>query len=53
MSVVGCKIDVSRKEKLMYFCDIDDTYQEHSYCVECGELVCIACHTAYGCPEDH
>lgn len=35
----------------MYFCDIDDNYQEHAHCVECGELVCMACHEAYGCPE--
>lgn len=35
----------------MYFCELDDNWTEHEFCVECGEQVCTLCHEAYGCLE--
>lgn len=33
-------------------CEICSNPTQHSYCVECGEPVCVICHEAYGCPEN-
>ena len=33
-------------------CEICDNAVEFEYCVECGEPVCVICHTEYGCPEN-
>ena len=32
-------------------CEICDNPTEHEDCAECGEPVCVICHTEYGCPE--
>ncbi len=37
----------------MRFCEIDSNVVEFDWCVECGEDVCVGCHNAYGCPENH
>lgn len=34
------------------FCELCDNYTEADYCQECGEEVCVSCHTAYGCPSE-
>ena len=35
----------------LHTCEICDNITEHEDCAECGEPVCVDCHTEYGCPE--